>query len=74
MELNYNTLLSLVSLLITFATILSHYWQMKIRLNDLEHRIRNLENKSDNFSSINEKIIKIEIILQHLQEKLDKRI
>lgn len=58
--MNYTILLQISSLLITFATILSHYWIIKMKLNDLDFRIRAIE--KNNFEELDKKIYRIEII------------
>ncbi len=59
-----------ISLLITFATILSHYWHIKIQLNNINFRIKTIEQKNISFDELDKKIYKIELLLEHLEKKL----
>ncbi len=62
-----------VTLLITFATILSHYWVIKLKINELDYRMKTLETDKIIIAEIREKITKIEIMLQHLEEIVKKQ-
>lgn len=68
---DYAIIMQIVSLLITFATILSHYWVIKMKLSETDFRVRALETKRENFDELSQKIMRIEILLEHLEKILN---